>query len=278
MFQQREECEVLLAVAAYFYGVRIRALVLPVAGEYTIRVSERSDAHTGSFTVGVSDQPVAAGTEPIVPDAEALSRSLSPLGDVDRFVFEALRGQAFNILVTSLTDSIDLDALVIDSLGAIRASQIGGRHAMIANFVAPADDVYVIQVQPGGEATGVNVARTGDYTIELLRILVSPNLRVASVTPPSGSGIKSGDSVTISWTVENAGNAGTGDSSWTDRVVISPNPTLGDADDIVLGTFVRDGALAPGEDYTATHVVTLPQGIGGDFFVIVEADSQAASV
>ncbi len=59
--------------------------------------------------------------------------------------------------------------------------------------------------------------------------------------PATGRG---GSALPLSWTVTNAG-AATGATSWTDRVVLSTDAVLGNADDVVLGSLVHDGALAP---------------------------------
>ena len=51
----------------------------------------------------------------------------------------------------------------------------------------------------------------------------APDLQVASVTAPSSG--QAGDSVTISWTVDNAGNGGTKTAFWYDNVYVSPTPS-----------------------------------------------------
>jgi hypothetical protein len=257
------------------HALEIADFVLPVAGTYTIRVFENGHDQTGSFTIGVSNQAVDSGTESIA-DSEGLERSISPLGDVDQYAFSALQGQAFHVTVGVLTSNLDLDAYIIDSLGVVRASATAGNHPQISNWVAPADDEYLIQVRRGGGNRSSNLERTGNYTIEMEAIFVSPNLRVTEVALPIEDDIHSGDAVTISYTVENVGNAPTGVESWSDRVVISKNAFLGDGDDIDLGVFARNGGLDPDESYTQTQTVELPPGIQGDFFLIVETDAANA--
>ncbi|MAE65735.1 MAG: hypothetical protein CMJ18_15810, partial [Phycisphaeraceae bacterium] len=253
------------------WTVELDDVALPVEGEYLIRVRETNDDHSGTFTLGVSDQPIPAGTEPITDDNVPLSRRIDPFADVDRFTFDALQGEAFTVVVDA-AGSLNVDAAILDSSGFARAAVSSGSDATISNFVAPADDTYTIRVEPGGSTVSNEAGRTGDYTIRLERIIVAPNLAVADVTVP-GAGLQSGDLASFSFTVENTGNAPTGAADWSDRVVLSTNAQYGDGDDVPLGVFPRSGALEPGETYTANVDATIPDGVNGDFFLIVETDS-----
>ncbi|MCP6769179.1 hypothetical protein NL529_30465, partial [Klebsiella pneumoniae] len=76
------------------------------------------------------------------------------------------------------------------------------------------------------------------------------DLQVDSVNvPPNG---KSGDLVTLKWTVS---NHGTNDASgsWSDRVYLSAD-SLWDVNDISLGRFDHSGALAPNASYEGSIV------------------------
>ena len=96
-----------------------------------------------------------------------------------------------------------------------------------------------------------------------------PDLRVAAVNAPTQA--FSGQPMSLTWTVANAGPGRTVESSWADAVYLSADAVL-DAGDRLLGAFGRDGALTAGADYTPTRTVTLPTGVSGDFFVFVRAD------
>ena len=123
-----------------------------------------------------------------------------------------------------------------------------------------------------------------------------PDLQVADVQA-STQGF-SGEPTTLTWTVSNEGSGTTlrqndlgffiqstisqsfflGDQwdpldvSWQDKLYLSSDQTL-DTSDYLLSTVIRNGPLASGETYTETQEVTLPIGISGDFFVIVETDA-----
>ncbi|MCB2004975.1 MAG: hypothetical protein KDH93_08170, partial [Rhodoferax sp.] len=88
--------------------------------------------------------------------------------------------------------------------------------------------------------------------------------------PLTGRG---GDTIRIDWTVSNQGGVPTADG-WIDRLVLSTNTTIGDADDVVLADIARSGALAVGAQYTAGADVTLPLYLDGEFHLSVVADAQ----
>ena len=74
--------------------------------------------------------------------------------------------------------------------------------------------------------------------------------------------------------MENKGDRATRVSSWTDRIFISHDASL-DNFDHQLATRSHGGFLDPGERYTETVDVRIPDGIEGDFYLMVFADSAA---
>src|SRR5262249_48748948 len=58
---------------------------------------------------------------------------------------------------------------------------------------------------------------------------------------------------------------------WTDEVFMSSDPTL-DSKAISLGTFTHYGPLQPNAGYTSSQQVTLPVGVSGTFYFIVQTD------
>ena len=152
-----------------------------------------------------------------------------------------------------------------DSVGQIDITQAG---------------VYYALVQPGSGTGGLldqyvlNVQVVPTSTLAQL-----PNLEVTNITLPTASNLQSGSPITFSWTVTNVGQAATNVTNWNDRVVLSSDSTYGNSDDIPLalggnnGVFGHSGVLAPGQSYTASQTVTLPNGISGDYYIIIQTDS-----
>lgn len=97
-----------------------------------------------------------------------------------------------------------------------------------------------------------------------------PDLQVAQVTGPTQA--FSGQRVTVSWVVTNAGPANTPETLWHDKIYLSADPIL-DSADTSLGTTRHDGSLAVGETYPTNRSVTLPVARTGTNYFIVHTDS-----
>ncbi|HEY7119523.1 MAG TPA: CARDB domain-containing protein, partial [Tepidisphaeraceae bacterium] len=101
-----------------------------------------------------------------------------------------------------------------------------------------------------------------------------PDLKVTNLvvpaTPPS-----SGATIPLSFTVSNIGTRDTREAHWFDRVYLSKDPSL-DGGDQLLGAFERFGVLAKNANYTANLNVDLPDGVVGNFFILVFTDSNLA--
>ncbi|HEX7097138.1 MAG TPA: CARDB domain-containing protein, partial [Acidimicrobiales bacterium] len=101
----------------------------------------------------------------------------------------------------------------------------------------------------------------------------SADLRVVSIqSQPQNF---SGERATLSWTVRNEGGpVWAGTRLWSDQVWVSPDPTFIASRATSLGSFVHaaGSGLGNGETYTQTVEVTLPAGIGGDYFLYVFPD------
>jgi YD repeat-containing protein len=109
-----------------------------------------------------------------------------------------------------------------------------------------------------------------------LAIREFPNLIVSEiVVPPTAV---AGETTEIQFTVSNIGNAPTSAPFWSDQVFLSldqtfdPNPGEDRGADILLGTANNVSFLNPGESYTNSLEVTLPDGLDDDFFVFVFTD------
>src|SRR6185369_4827005 len=80
-------------------------------------------------------------------------------------------------------------------------------------------------------------------------------------------------SIDVGWTVQNFGTGAGRTSSWIDRVLLSRNASVGDADDQVMGEFANSGALNTSESYSRSEHITLPAGSSGQYHVFVVTDA-----
>jgi hypothetical protein len=83
-----------------------------------------------------------------------------------------------------------------------------------------------------------------------------------------------GQSIPVSWATRNGTNAGgaTPVAAWHDRVVLSGDLVLGNADDRVVANIAHDGAVPVGGSYTVTTNVTLPSDVSGNWNLYLVTD------
>src|SRR5262249_42458049 len=152
-----------------------------------------------------------------------------------------------------------------------------------AGSVAIAADRQTVTYTPAAGFAGTDTfrytvtdGRGGSASATVTVTVLAADLQVSNFTVPSGLLIGNQVQVPVSWAVTNQGTAATDVSQWTDKVVLSTNATLGDADDVVVGQFPHSGALGPAGNYTATQTVTLPANLTGPFNLFVVVDAQNA--
>ncbi len=95
------------------------------------------------------------------------------------------------------------------------------------------------------------------------------DLVVSSFTAPAEG--QSGQPATVSWTTRNTGAGVTGAASWTEKIYLSKDFTI-DADDPVIGTHTRTGALEGGASYTQRQAVNLPINASGNYILLLRTD------
>ena len=103
-------------------------------------------------------------------------------------------------------------------------------------------------------------------------LIESPELVAESVQPATGSA-QFGQPLSVTWTVENGGNAVAATASWSDQLYLSTQATLSSSATLLLTE--NEGSqspLAAGDSYTQTAVVTLPLSAsstpGADYLIV----------
>jgi CARDB len=104
---------------------------------------------------------------------------------------------------------------------------------------------------------------------------VYADLAATAVTIASAS--VSGRNINIGWSITNQGGTATS-SQWNDRIILSRDNVIGNADDITLGTVRHAGAIQPGGSYSQNGVFLLPTLADGNYYIGVQADSGAEVV
>ena len=121
--------------------------------------------------------------------------------------------------------------------------------------------------------TIVEVVVTSNLHIRATFAASLPDLHVVAL---SHSPLTAGHDATISWTVRNDGAAPTPNGVvWYDRLWLSMECRVATNDDkpTFLGEFPNIRVLNPGESYTQTQTVHIPNGLDGDKYLFAIADA-----
>jgi len=104
----------------------------------------------------------------------------------------------------------------------------------------------------------------------LVQLTPPPDLRVTQIIRPNN--VFSGQAIDVSWTVTNKGSGETEGGSWEDIIYLSPDSVLRTSSAVKLTTAKHTGLLEPGEKYSDTRTVTIPQAVFGNYFIYVVTD------
>ncbi|MEN5036762.1 calcium-binding protein [Pseudomonas sp. TWI929] len=112
-----------------------------------------------------------------------------------------------------------------------------------------------------------------DSEATLVRLTPPPDLQPVSIST-AGQAV-AGHGLNISFTVANNGLTAPAVNGWYDSVYLSSDTTL-DASDIKLSPtdLHRAGTLSIGDQYVQNFTATLPNGIAGNYFLIVSTDNR----
>ena len=124
---------------------------------------------------------------------------------------------------------------------------------------------------------GYDIAANNQGSQTIPVIYREPDLQVTNLVVPT-TAPHSGDIIPVSWTVTNTGNRDTRPGYWYDRVYLSNSPSLDDQT-YDLGEFAYVSSpflntiLKAGGHYDETLDVRIPDGIQGNYYILVFTDS-----
>ncbi len=266
-FQATDSADVgypVVSLAAGSYRLAVAAGDLASTGEYRFRVLDLADA--APFSPG---NPVAGTLAPGL--STALYQFTGAAGE--RYFFDGQPASGFSTapycrLISPLGDVV-FERNVISDEGTFSLPQVGVYTLMVEGryFDTSASGSYAFNLVP-------NPPRAVQ---PLLPTNTAPDLVVTAVSVAPATGVLSGDAPTVSWTVQNAGNAPTA-GSFTDRVIVRHTGTGQILVDQSLGYSEADpgnGPIAPGAERQRHLAVPLPHGSNsvGVLSVTVTTDS-----
>lgn len=204
--------------------------------------------------------PVSGGEVQLSWQVHNQGNAPTPAGWFDRIVVTNLdTGSTLLNLDVAYTP----DAAIAVGTSASRSFTLrlpeGAASVGLLRFAVTAD-------QNAAGASSIPETQEGNNSASVERaalLRVAPNLVVSSFTAPTE--LRSGDTAPFSWTVRNAGNADTGVTVWHDRIVMSADTTIGNGDDVTVGTLQHSGALGIDGSYDVSWSPTVPGGYDGSY-------------
>ena len=131
-----------------------------------------------------------------------------------------------------------------------------------------ADDLnQVFEFNAGGSG------ETNNTTSASVASTLAPyaDLVVTSLVAPSAVLTSNPAILDVDVTVQNQGD-GDVTAGWSDRIYVSADNVVGNADDLLVATFAESGPLAAGASYTRTRHLTLPPSLDGTRYLYAVTD------
>ena len=276
---------------SYYGDGQTGTLTLTTNGTYTVLVTVNYSYH-GEYRLRVTtvappvqleteDNGSIGGATPVTLSTSGETRFVNVAGyihnntDLDYFNLGTISNgySVFLNVRQPVTSSFAPVVSLYNAANAYQTEAPGGRPAdAVAEVRVTQTSAYYAVVRSGDNTSGLREQYVLDVQVVPTGSVSFPNLQVTTINLPTGA-IQSGQTITYSFSVQNNGSLATPSANWSDRAVLSQNQVLGDGDDLVLGFFPHSGILDPGGSYSVTNTFGLPEGISGDFYLIVQTDS-----
>lgn len=133
------------------------------------------------------------------------------------------------------------------------------------------EDSFQFQVRDTGNPPGsVENALLSELATVEVGVVAVGDLEIR-ITGPAGA-LPPRGSCTFEYVVSNRSDCPAVAPQWTDRLVLSTDQILGNADDVPLAEVERHGGLAAGGEYTCTVAATLPDLAAGTYYLLAATD------
>jgi len=135
---------------------------------------------------------------------------------------------------------------------------------------------YLIVITDSGNTVVESNEANNTVAIPLTISAGAPDLRVGSFSPRLGTNpVLVGSSLAFDYRIDNPGAGATSGASWVDRLVLSQDDIVGNADDILLGSYAEAGVLAAGASLTRSSMnFSIPLATpAGSYKLFLQTDS-----
>ncbi len=233
---------------------------------------------SGEFTVTLSPWPDLAVTGVIAPPVELSGQPMTLSWTVaNQGMGPTIAGAWTDAVYMSSEAALDSSATELGTFNHRGALAAGESYTDSETVTIPAgingQFYFLVKTDAGGAVfeNGELANNVGASTVRTVSLTPPPDLDVASVTAPDSA--TPGHALAFAYQVSNIGANYTPNSSWLDFFYLSPTATYDSSTAISLGEQVHNGGLAAGANYNDSVSVTLPAGISGSFFILVDTDS-----
>jgi hypothetical protein len=283
----------LVAGASYTQSVSV---TLPVAADASDVIVVVTNATGSVYEQGATANNQAAAPGPFalthpdlvaqnvtVPASAQSGSSFTVAWSVADSGTGAATGSWVDKVYLSADSTLDASDTLLGTVPAPSALAVGASYNSSLTATMPNGtngSFHIIVVTDAGGAVNEGAGGKANNTAVsgALPVTLAPyaDLTVTAVGAQSNLVIGNPASLTVSWTVQNNGTGAGATSNWNDEIVLSPDSTLGNADDIVIGTVAHSGALPVGLSYSTTQILSLPANLEGSFTLFVKTDSAGA--
>ncbi|MCA1802170.1 MAG: hypothetical protein LC662_06900, partial [Rhodothermaceae bacterium] len=186
-----------------------------------------------------------------------------------------------NIYVSSSPEWNAEEAILLDKVNQPRPAGIGETQTFTHLVRLPHDllGTHYLYVLVNADSTvfeypdaSDNLGRSGPAEVSAYP---PPDLAIEQLTIPATA--TSGQPASFGWTIKNAGSGATQAPQWDEVIYLAAvNDIPFDSDQAVpVGRIVRKGELPAGESYERTIQATIPDGVSGDYYVIVATEKDS---
>ncbi|MCF4969755.1 hypothetical protein CV014_22890 [Nostoc sp. CMAA1605] len=212
---------------------------------------EFEDNDTLETATNISSQARNYFTDLLLTDEDWYQIAVNPGEERLRITYEI--GNSENPVTLNIYDAA---GNLINSLESLQNSP----YVQEFNTTLPSDGTYYLQWVP---------SETGNTYAFIWETLGLSNLTISNASV-SNSNPELGDTISVSWTVENNGNYDTLEG-WYDAVYLSEDTTLDGETDVFLTNNYYLYNLIPGSNYTQTIDLTIPNylGLGSRYLLFV---------
>lgn len=181
------------------------------------------------------------------------------------------------VFVSNIPNNINLTgAINLGTFGRPKGLGLGETYDRSASVTVP-DNItgpyYFYVKTDAGNGVFEHTFESNNVGASGAKTITTPDLAVLNVSLPANAG--SGDTITVQWRIENAGNGKLSARNVVDRVYITVNNVYNPGGLIQVGQTSNVVTLNPGEGQNRQLNAVIPQGISGSYYVYVLTDAVA---